>query len=291
MDENTTSRRWGRLLTAGIAGAAALGLATATSAAADTSTATANAANVSLLNGGLRVADSGTATATNAGSGTQTTAQAPLLSVLGGQGGITAGALVQTAVARADGTSAACAGLVGSGGSISVGTDGTCTFSGGGAGGVRISLLGAAYLQADALLASCTADSTGAVTGRVQLANAKVLTPKLIGSGTTTLATLSADPSENDAADVAGIARIGLRLTTKPGDGSIRTSALGITVLGATTSLTIGTVTCGANAKTVPASALPGPALPLSAVALVAAGLRFRRPVLDVLTSRSTRRG
>ncbi len=35
MDENTAPRRWGRLLTAGIAGAAALGLATAGSAAAD----------------------------------------------------------------------------------------------------------------------------------------------------------------------------------------------------------------------------------------------------------------
>ncbi|PRY13335.1 hypothetical protein [Kineococcus rhizosphaerae] len=304
MDETTPRRTRARLLTAGVAGAAAIVLATAGSAAADTSTASANAVTVGAL--GSPLVTTGWAGASNSGSQTtQTTAQTPALSVLGGQGGITAGTLVQTAVARADGSSDACGGLVGAGGTITVGTAGACTVTGGGTGGVQITLVAgtpavtgpfgavlvpavpATVIKADAILASCTATSDGTATGKVTLANAAVLV-----AGVPTI-TLAAAPGVNSGVTVPGVAQLALRATSTPaGTGSVQTTALTVTLLsGAVAAVNIGTVRCGANAQTVPASALPGPALPLSAAALVAVGLRLRRPVLDALTSRSTLRG
>ncbi|MEZ0165575.1 hypothetical protein AB2L27_12505 [Kineococcus sp. LSe6-4] len=301
MDENTTTpRRWGRLLTAGVAGAAALGLATATSAAADTSVATANAVTVGAL--GSSAITSGTATAFNPGSGgTSTQAQTPLLSVLGGQGGITAGALVQTAVAREDGTSAACAGIVGAGGGITIGADGNCAVSNG-SGGVQITLvpgtpevkllgkvvtpaIEGTILKADAIVASCTASSAPGSTSRVTLANARVTT-----AGVTVL-TLKADPGPNDGVEVKGIATLALHTVPTNPTGTVQATALTINLLTGVAAVNLGTVTCGANAQTVPTDALPGPTLPLAAAAVAAVGLRFRRPVLQALTGRSTRRG
>lgn len=300
MDENTKTRRWGRLLTAGVAGAAALGLATATSAAADTSVATANAVTVGAL--GVSAIDSGTANASNPGSSaTQTTAQTPALSVLGGQGGITAGTLVQTAVARADGSSAACAGLVGAGGAITVGADGSCAASGGATGGVQITLvpgtpevkvlgkvvtpaIEGTVLKADAILVSCTASSTPAATSAVTLANARVTT-----AGVTVLG-LGLNPAPNTGVSVPGIATLALRSAPSRPTGTVQATALTVTLLGgAVAAVNVGTVTCGANAKTVPADALPGPTAPLSAAALAVLGWRFRRPVLNALSASAAR--
>ncbi|MET0999134.1 MAG: hypothetical protein ABWX73_10495 [Marmoricola sp.] len=85
-------------------------------AAAPISQAGANAVNLSVAgneNG------SGNATATNDGTTeTKTGQETPPLSVLGGQQLISAGVLAQQATAAADGTSAACAGLAGDGGSV-----------------------------------------------------------------------------------------------------------------------------------------------------------------------------
>ncbi len=70
----------------------------------------------------------GTFSATSDGQTASTSGNGqPALSVLGSQTLITSGVLVQQAVARNDGTSAACSGLVGTGGGISIGSDGTCT--------------------------------------------------------------------------------------------------------------------------------------------------------------------
>ncbi|WP_432542531.1 hypothetical protein [Kineococcus sp. SYSU DK002] len=301
MDHTTPRRPWAALLTAGGAGAAALVLATAGPAAADTSTATANAVTVGAL--GVSTVHSGTVSASNPGSGDPvTSAQAPALSVLGGQGGITAGALVQTAVAGADGTSAACAGLVGSGGRISVGTDGVCTTSGG-SGGVQVVLVPGTpevrafgkvvtpavegtILRADAVLVSCRASSAPTTGSTVTLANARVTT-----AGSTVLS-LAATPAPGTEVSVPGVATLALHSVPPAPAGSTQATALTIKLLnGAVAAVNVGTVTCGANARTVPADALPGPALPLAAAALAAVGLRFRRPVLDALTPRSTRRG
>ncbi|GAA0306830.1 hypothetical protein [Kineococcus aurantiacus] len=284
MDETTPRRPRRRLLTAGCAGAAALVLATAGPAAADTSVATANALKfTAVLSTG-----SGTVTATSGASTTGNTT--PLLSVLGTQNVVQAGALVQQAVALDTGFSAACAGLVAPNGSISVGADGTCVPSGGT--GQVVIALGSATLKADAVLATCTARSDGTTTEGVKLVNASVT------GGTVAGGSLGTNPAAGTTLTVKApltgltLATLGLRSTDVPsGAGSVRTSALKVSLAADLTALTIGTVTCGANAKTVPANALPGPALPLSAAALVAVGLRFRRPVLHALTSRSTRRG
>jgi hypothetical protein len=70
---------------------------------------------------------SGDVTAKNDGTQETTTGKAtPPLAVLGGQQVINAGVLAQEATARADGTSAACAGLTGDGGSVVAIGDSSC---------------------------------------------------------------------------------------------------------------------------------------------------------------------
>ena len=291
MHENTTPRRaWNRLLLTGVAGAAALGLATATSAAADTSVATANALTAVVLAG--NTVTTGVTSATNSGSqATQTSGPAPAVSVAPSQSGISTGVLAQTAVARADGSSGACAGLVGAGGTISVGDDGLCNVSGGGTGGVQFTVNNLVVIKADAILATCTATSAGVLTGSVKLLGVSA-TVLGLGGGTTNVSATSAENSGiNLSAAGVPVAQVLTRATTRPGDGSITVNALKVVVLGKTVYTSIGTVTCGANAKTVPTDALPGPAAPLSAVALAVLGWRFRRPVLHALNSRSTHRG
>src|SRR5438270_12685975 len=94
--------------------AAAMVLAGATPALADTSQATANAITANLGTSGLL--NTGTCAATSNGTtATQTGSCSPSISLLNGQTVITAGVLTQTAVANNNGTSAACAGLLGTG--------------------------------------------------------------------------------------------------------------------------------------------------------------------------------
>lgn len=93
-------------------------------AAAPISQAGANALNVSVAG---NANGSGNATAKNDGTTeTRTGQETPPLSVLGGQRLITAGVLAQQATAAADGTSAACAGLAGDGGSVGNLGDSNC---------------------------------------------------------------------------------------------------------------------------------------------------------------------
>jgi hypothetical protein len=85
-------------------------------AAAPISQAGANAVNVSVAGNAQGTGD---ATATNDGSTeTKTGQETPPVSLLGGQRMLSAGVLAQQATAAADGTSAACAGLAGNGGSV-----------------------------------------------------------------------------------------------------------------------------------------------------------------------------
>ncbi len=92
-------------------------------AAAPVSQSGANAINVSVAGNGQ---GSGDATATNDGSKeTKTGDAAPPVSVLQG-GPVTAGALAQEATARSNGTSAACAGVAGPGGSVAQIGDSSC---------------------------------------------------------------------------------------------------------------------------------------------------------------------
>jgi hypothetical protein len=93
-------------------------------AAAPVSQSGANAANLSVAG---NANGSGNVTATNDGSSEKKTGDAaPPISVLKGQSLFNGGVLAQEATARADGTSAACAGLAGNGGSVAQIGDSSC---------------------------------------------------------------------------------------------------------------------------------------------------------------------
>ncbi|MCO7221637.1 choice-of-anchor P family protein [Klenkia sp. PcliD-1-E] len=232
-------------------------------AAADTSQAQATAANLTLAGGST--ASSGTVSATSDGQTASTSGNTqPALSVLGSQTLITSGVLVQQAVARNDGTSAACAGLVGTGGGISIGSDGTCTVNPG-SGGVTIRLVGGATpvdIKADAITSRCTATSAGATTTGVTLTNARV----------TTLATINlpVNPGTGVSVSVPGVATILLNGQTQPqGAGSVRVSALYVSLLSGS-AVDVAASTCGLNVATVPVPAVPLSGWTVAAGAVVA---------------------
>ncbi|MQA32752.1 hypothetical protein [Modestobacter roseus] len=242
------------------AAATALVLLPAGTALADTSTATANAAWVTAL--GATVS-TGTESVRNDGSqATVTSTNGTGATALAGQSLITAGTFVQTARAFADGSSAACAGLVGSGGSLTVNDDGSCTVRAG-TGGVRLNLTGglnAATVRADAITASCTAKAGGAVSGKASLANARVVVAGLLPLP------LASQAAPNTGVDVevlgATVAKLVLNEQAVAADASsgtdrITVSALDVVVLSPAVTAAIGTVTCGGNVKVYPTPAVP----------------------------------
>jgi hypothetical protein len=271
----------GKVAGAGLVATVALAMA-ATPAFADTSTATANAATLS-LNGGTLLT-TGSCMSSNPGSpaATTTCGETPNLSLLGTQTAIVAGLLVQQTVARGDGTSAACAGLVGPGGSIQIGTAGNCvaTVPPLTPGGIQLNL-GLATVHADAILAECTASSSGATTRAVQLVNATI---SLLGGGTTPIIS---SPGANDTAINLGAlvtATLNKQPATSPTPpvGSVSTSALDVQVLSGLigpplVELTVGTVSCGPNAATPPTPAFPLKGAPIALGIAVAAGYVGRR--------------
>ncbi|GAB3933525.1 hypothetical protein GCM10027614_04580 [Micromonospora vulcania] len=110
---------------AALAGGLALAVLAASPAMADTSQSTASALQISLLGGGL--ASSGSTSATNDGTTESISGnQSPPLAVLGAQTVIAAGVLAQNVRAYNDGTSAACAGVLGPGGAVTIGVGGSC---------------------------------------------------------------------------------------------------------------------------------------------------------------------
>lgn len=247
-----------RAATRGAAVVATFGLSLtygATAAWADTSTATAQAVSLTIANN--PVVTSGTQTASNDGTqGTVTSGATPALSILGTQSTITAGILPQTAVAFANGSSAACAGLIGAGGQIQIGNDGNCTVAGGGAGGVTINLPNAVVIRATAILEECFAQSNGTVTADSQLLDAVVYV------GGTELVTLPVNPAAGSS-QTAALLALGLNVQDTSTPGEIKATALTVTVAN-TISLTIGNVTCGPNATTSPTSVLPVKSLPVA---------------------------
>ncbi|GAB7039446.1 MULTISPECIES: hypothetical protein [Catenuloplanes] len=250
-------------------------------AMADTSTAQAQAVSLTLLGG---PAATPVSAVNNTGEQqTQTSGAAPGLGLLGEQTLISAGALVQRAIAYPDGTSVACAGLAGTGGTITVGADGSCAVSGGD--GIEINLLGLATIRADAVIASCRAVAGAAPVAQVSLADASVLLLGLPLSG------LSPSAGPNTGVDVPGVATLLLDARDVPsGTGSVRATALRISLLGSTVAADIGIVTCGRNAVVKPVPALPAHTLPFVGAALGAA-LWLGRHRLRALTAalRTTR--
>ncbi len=259
--------------------ALAIALIPTSPASADTSQATGQAARVTLLGGSLVTSGTVSASHSGDGSGPDIQSQNPALSVLGASSPITAGLLMQRARANADGTSAACAGLVGTGGSIVIGADGTCTVN---TGGSKATIdLGVLALRANAIVAECRADSSGNVTSSVRILGleAKALLVWL---------SVPVDSAPNSGLNLLGLLNVTTHATSTPnGAGSIRATALDVgAIAGVLLGVDIGTVTCGANAIAPDSPAIPPAGIPIAA-GMVAAVLtplmimRRRRPALQ----------
>ncbi len=259
-------------------------VAGASPALADTSTASANAATLSLNGGALVTTNTCTAThPSNSGLPPVVCNQTSPVSVLPGSG-ISAGLLVQSAVANPSppftstpATSAACAGLVGPGGTIQIGAAGNCTPTS--PGGIVIDLGGLATLRADAILAECTATSNpqGGTTN-VQIVNGQIT---LLGGSVIPL--LSSPPPSPPAPPVVGLGAL-LSVTlnkqiTGPLPGQVGTTALDVSVLGLVPGLpplvhlTIGTVTCGPNAIAPDVPVIPLKGLPIALATVAGVGV------------------
>ncbi|MEU8390724.1 choice-of-anchor P family protein [Micromonospora sp. NPDC048842] len=255
-----------------LAGGLAMVVLAASPAMADTSQSSASALQISLLGGGL--ASSGTASATNDGTTESISGnQNPPLAVLGAQTVITAGVLSQSVRAFNDGTSAACAGVLGTGGSITIGPGGSCLVTPGA--GVTLTLgtsgLATISLVADAIYSSCTATSSPSATGTASLVNARIVST-ILGIETTLLS-LPVNPAPNTGLSIPGLIDLTLNGQSSSGVGQLTVNALNLTALGgALAGVTIGTSSCGANAVAPPIPVIPlaGAPLALGLGALVA---------------------
>ncbi|MEU1588185.1 choice-of-anchor P family protein [Micromonospora sp. NPDC005710] len=255
-----------------LAGGLAMVVLAASPAMADTSQSSASALQISLLGGGL--ASSGTASATNDGTTESISGnQNPPLAVLGAQTVITAGVLGQSVRAFNDGTSAACAGVLGTGGSITIGAGGSCLVTPGA--GVTLTLgtsgLATISLVADAIYSSCTATSSPSATGTASLVNARIVSTVL--GIETTLLSLPVNPAPNTGLSIPGLINLTLNGQSSSGVGQLTVTALNLTALGgALAGVTIGTSSCGANAVAPPIPVIPlaGAPLALGIGALVA---------------------
>ena len=262
-------RTLGRVAGAGLTATVVIGMATAP-AYADTSTATANAATVKIGTGTLLTTGTCTASSPGGQSGPCGPVTFPTNVAL------SASLLAQESGAIG-GVSGACAGAVGQSGTISINPDGTCAFTvGAPSGGVTVNLGLVATIKADAIIAECTASSTGAPTAQVQLVNATIsllslpLSPPIV---------LTSPTSPNVAvASLGSLLNITLNDQmdlTQPA-GGVATSAVRIDLLGtgATPAIgvTIGTVSCGPNAVTAPSPAFPAKGLPIAAGMVLVAG-------------------
>jgi len=234
---------------------------------ADTSASTANAATLTAV--ALPLVTTGTCTASNDGDiETNGGACDTALSVVPFQTIIGAGALVQDAQADTDGTSAACAGVVGPGGTILIGADGSCTASGQTSGAILN--LGAATLTTDGILGECTASSTGTPTGSTTLVN------PVLSLGGLPVVTLPVNPAPNTAINLPGIGTLILNAQTINADGSITVDAFDLQLLagvGGGAHLTLGSITCGPNAVAPPIPAVPLAGFPVALGTLAAGAL------------------
>jgi hypothetical protein len=247
-----------------IAGGLALVLVVASPAMADTSQSSASALQISLVGGGL--ASSGTASATNDGTTESISGNTnPPLAVLGSQTVISAGVLGQYVRAYNDGTSAACAGVLGSGGAITIGPGGACTVTPGAQVTLALGTNGLATIDlvADAIYSECTATSSPSATGTATLVNASIVST-LLGVPTTLLS-LPANPAPNTGLSVPGLLDLTLNGQSSSSVGQLSVTALDLSALGgALASVVIGLSSCGVNAVAPPIPVIPLAGAPLA---------------------------
>jgi hypothetical protein len=270
------------------AGGVALALFMSSPAMADTSLSSATALQLVLASSA--VVNTGQATANNDGT-TETDGgdSSPTIAALGTQNVIAAGVLGQDARAFNDGSAAACAGVVGSGGAITVGDTGTCTVNNGSTVTLQLGSLdiagitNAISLTFDAIYANCNATSTPSATGTATIANAKVVATVL--GVPTTLLTLDATPSVNEGINIPGILTGTIDAQSSPSDGEVHVNAVQIAALSGTlASVTIGSVDCGpdAVADAVPSIPLKGLPIALGLGGLIAGGVLLVRRMRTV---------
>jgi hypothetical protein len=121
-----------------------------------------------------------------------------------------------------------------------------------------VTLTGTARLTASAVTSSCTFNTnTGRVSGTAGITNGVV---RLAGVIFTHLA---ANPAPNTTITVPGVATITLNRQTTAGDGTLTVSAISITLLGSTQTLTLATSVCNA-ANLAPVPILPGKSLEIT---------------------------
>jgi hypothetical protein len=264
-------RTLGRVAGVGLTATVVIGMATAP-AYADTSTATANAATVQIGSGTLLTTGTCTASSPGGQSGPCGPVTFPTNVAL-------SAALLAQESGAVGGVSGACAGAVGQSGTISINPDGTCAFTAGTpSGGVTLNLGAVATIKADAIIAECTASSTGAPTAQVQLVNATISLLNLgIPIGAPIVLTSPTSPNVN-VASLPSLLTITLndqKDLSQP-TGGVATSAVRITLLGVAgdslLGVTIGTVTCGPNAITAPSPAFPAKGVPIAAGMVLVAG-------------------
>src|SRR5581483_535902 len=145
-------------------------------------------------------------------------------------------------------------------------------------------------LKADAILAQCTASSTGQPTAKVTIVNGVVTTGT--PPNTTTLLNLPLNAAPNTGLSVPNV--LTLTLNDQPANqtaGTVTTTALHLQLLGGVNNgadLKIGEVACGPNATTeaVPAMVAKGLPVALGSVAVLGGGvlvMRRRRRISAVV--------
>lgn len=283
MTDNTRGRTRRTLQRAGALGAV-LALSTVAWAspalAAGTSQSTAQAINATV--GGSTLLTTATSTAINDGSTplvTQTFTNP--IAVTPGQTVVNTGAVSQTANASNVATSSACAGAVGSGGTLTIGNDGTCTLAGATA-PLLVNLGNGLTLSASAIYAQCTAgpSGTGPFTASSVLTDVTLSAAPLLPGGSPTVVPIVIG-SPIDVSVLTPLVTVAVNTTSATGPTSSAT-ALNIMVgpNGSLANVTIGQVTCGENAtvSNIPMVPLKGAGVAgLTALVVGAGYLTLRR--------------
>jgi hypothetical protein len=113
-------------------------------------------------------------------------------------------------------------------------------------------------LSATAVASSCSFNTTtGTVSGTASITDGAVRVLGLPGI------TLAANPAPNTTVSVPGIATITLNKQTTASDGTLTVSAIYVSLLHRTQTLTLATSVCN-KAKLLPVPILPGKSLPLT---------------------------
>jgi hypothetical protein len=266
-----------------VLGLTAVGLVAAVPASAATvvSQATASALEVSALTVPLIPISS----AVNYGTGgTVTSTLSGLLPLLPGETIANTGVYSQTAIANPDGTSAACAGVVGPGGALTLGSGGTCVPTSTSGPAIinlpSVTVGGTGYtltLTASSIYAVCTAGGAGGPTASSTLANVVLTaTPIVFGiPGPSINIPINLNQPVSIPPPLNQVISIAVNQTSTTADSSTATALhIGLGPNSSILSLDLGKVTCGPNALTVNTPMVPakGAGIAVLTLAVLAGG-------------------